>query len=215
MIDENKVLKQYDLENQSIINDKINKKTIIDVTIKNYSPVSNVAVFVKDRTDYYRPFTVKYLSDSVHFEKGWKYKFALLTSGMLNSMEKNTFECTPAVFKKMSIVIENNDNQPLKIDSVLVYGPIYSLIARFDRQDIPYYLYYGNQSIGSPQYDITFFKTPQSITPVTPDTEEILLSDKSSGVTPLFQNKIWLWAILLLVILLLGWFGFKMISNTN
>ena len=54
----------------------------------------------------------------------------------------------------------------------------------------------------------------EEITRETAISEWIIEKEKKASVTaPLFKNKAWLWAIMTLIILLLGWFSIKMIRQ--
>jgi hypothetical protein len=45
---------------------------------------------------------------------------------------------------------------------------------------------------------------------VTLGEEQVIPKTPVPVVKPLFENKIWLWAIMAVIILLLGWFSVKM-----
>ena len=177
-------------------------------------PVSHLKIDVKDSFDYYRPITIKYLTDSIKTEKGWKYNYSTLTSGMLNSMEKNEFKFSSRTVQKLKIFIHNQDNQPLTIDSILVKGYLHELIARFTEQ-ATYFMTYGNKTAARPHYDIDRFtdKVPVTLTALELGNELTIEKDETPLTEPLFKNKTWLWTIMSLIILLLGWFSVKMIRK--
>ena len=114
----------------------------------------------------------------------------------------------------MRIEIENFDNRPLKIEGVTVKGYEHQLIARFT-EPAKYYLVYGNPKANKPNYDISNFteNIPNTISALNLSKEKTIDKKEVSKRSPLFENKLWLWGIMGLIICLLGWFTIKMISK--
>jgi hypothetical protein len=193
---------------------KQRKQTIIKVSLEEDIPVSKLTINVKDMIDYYRPVTVNYLVDSVKTEKGWKYNFGYLTSGTLNSIEKNEFKFNNTVLKKLEIIIENQNNEPLQIESLAVQGYSQQVIARFI-EPASYFLFYGNANAEVPHYDIIRFadKIPTTLTTLTLGNEQLMETNAIEKTKPLFQNKFWLWITMGFIIVLLGLFSIRMIQQ--
>lgn len=199
------------------VNAKENNKTTqteIDVELQLPVRVSHINIGVSDTFDYYRPVTIKYLTDSFKTEQGWKYNYSTLTSGTLNSIEKNEFQFSSTTVQKLKIFIDNHNNQPLTIDTIEVKGYIHELIARFIDQ-ASYYLTYGNKLSERPNYDIEHFtdNIPETLTTLDLGDELTIKKEEVPVTDPLFKNKTWLWAIMTVIILLLGWFSVKMIRK--
>ena len=206
--------RNYKIKNFDIKENRKSKQTEIDVELKMPVPISHLKIVVSDTFDYYRPITIKYLSDSVKTEKGWLYNYRTLTSGTLNSIEKSGFNFKSTTIQKLKIVIHNGANQPLEIDEIQVKGYLHELVARFTEK-ATYFLTYGNQSVSKPNYDINHFanKIPNSLTKLELGEELILDKEETIVAEPLFKNKAWLWAVMSFIILLLGWFSLKMIRK--
>lgn len=207
--------RNYIINSVKIDEEKQNKQTVINIDLKSSVPVCNLKICVKDTFDYYRPVTIKYLTDSIKTQKGWKYNYSTLTSGMLNSIEKNEFNFNSTTLQKLKIIIENQDNEPLQIDSLVVKGYVHELIVRFI-DPATYYLTYGNNQVSSPHYDIDHFAdkiSPTSLTALKLGDEQLIKKEPIQKTEPLFQNKIWLWAVMTIIIILLGWFSLKMIRQ--
>ncbi len=193
---------------------KQNKETVIDFNLKELVPICYLNIRIKNGFDYYRPITIQYLTDSVKTEQGWKYHYRTLETGIVNSFEKNEFIFASTILKKLRITIDNQDNKPLEIDSIIVKGYKHELIAHFS-EAAKYYLAYGNKNVFAPSYDITRFtdKIPKSLISLKLGEEQPIIKDAKQVVKPLFQNKLWLWVIMSLIIALLGWFSFRMIKQ--
>lgn len=200
--------------NSVIDEEKQNKQTIINIDLSSNVPVSKLTISVKNKYDYYRPVNITYLLDSFKTEKGWKYNYATLTSGTLSSIEKNEFKFNSIILKKLKIIIENQDNEPLQVDSFSVKGYIHEIVARFNTPGT-YYLTYGNSKAEKPNYDIARFsdKIPKNLTALKLDDEQLIGKGTIKQTGPLFENKIWLWIIMALTIMVLGWFSLKMIEQ--
>lgn len=195
----------------SILTKEENKKTIIEIDLKKRLPLSRLKINVSDKVEYYRPFVIQYISDSVETEKGWRYSYEGLGSGTLNSIEKNEFAFQSTLVQKLRLTIQNNDNQPLTIEGASAKGYVHELVARFTKP-ANYYLAYGKNNARKPQYDIsqTDAKIPTELSALTLGETQPIAKKEIETVAPLFENKLWLWALMGLVILVLGGFTFKM-----
>ena len=128
----------------------------------------------------------------------------------------NDFSFDSKLSKKFRLTIYNGDNQALNISSVTTKGYKHEVVARFT-EDAQYVLAYGNKSARTPAYDINRFtntipKTPKAI---NLGTEQTIKKSDPKTVAPLFENEYWLWAIMGVIILLLGFFTLKMIKKTT
>jgi len=206
--------RKYRVRKINIKENRQTKQTELDVDLQLPVRVSHINIGVSDTFDYYRPVTVKYLRDSLKTEKGWKYNYSTLTNGTLNSIEENEFQFRSTTVQNLKIFINNQDNRPLTIDTIEVKGYINELIARFTDQ-ATYYLTYGNKNATRPNYDIGRFTENIPETPTILDLGgELTIEKEEAQVTdPLFKNKTWLWVVMTVIILLLGWFSVKMIRK--
>jgi hypothetical protein len=191
-----------------------NKTSIIDLTLNESVAVSHLKIKVQDTFDYYRPITLKYLVDSIKTEKKWIYNYQGLSSSTLSSLEENDLNFNSTITNKIRVIINNFDNEPLTINEVLVSGYAHTLIARFTEK-ADYYLVYGNTKSSSPQYDISKFsdKIPTELKELNLLNRIPIEKIETPTTSPLFENKLWLWLIMGLVIFTLGWFSLKMIGN--
>jgi hypothetical protein len=210
------IYREYKIRSTRIQNDKYTRQTIIDIELPIVVPVSYLKIGVKDNVDFYRPVAIKYLTDSINTQKGWINNYASTAYGTLSSLEDNEFKLGNVFTNKLKIIIDNNYNKPLEPDYFIIKGNVYLLIARITEPAI-YYLVYGDNNTTRPDYDIELFrsKIPTTIKEITLGNEERIIKKELPGISPLFQNKIWLWIILTVIILLLGWFSLKMIKKTN
>ena len=193
---------------------KAQKLTTVEVSLKSPVSVSSINIDIKNTFDYYRPVTISYLADSIKTEQGWKYRYQYLKSGTLSSIDKNEFVFESTILHKLKIVIQNQDNTPLTVASITPKGYVHELIARFT-EPATYFLSYGNKQAARPNYDINRFtsKIPDKLVALSLGNEQLVVKDKVFTNQPLFKNKNWLWAIMSLLILVIGWFSIKMIRT--
>lgn len=192
-----------------------NTTTEIDIELHNKYPINKLSLTVADTLDFYRPIIIKQLKDSVKTEKGWIYNYTTLTSSIINSTEASEFHFNPTFLNKLKIIIYNNNNAPLTIDTITTKGFVYKLVARFSDLSSQYFLYYGNTSSTAPSYDIVNFKDkiPTGITQLKLSEEEKIIHEKEQEAQPLFYNNIWLWSIIIVLILFLSWASLKMLKS--
>ncbi|MFN8274669.1 MAG: DUF3999 family protein [Flavobacteriaceae bacterium] len=196
--------------------DKTSQQTQINIELAMPSQLSCLNIKVRNGFDYYRPITIEQLTDSIKTQRGWHYNYATLVRGTLNSIKKNEFIFNSTPVHKLRITIDNQDNQPLPIESVTARGYQYALWARF-AQPADYVLSYGNHKLSKPQYDLGVFedKIPQTLSTLSLGAEIRLQPKTATGVEPLFKNKLWLWALMGVIILVLGWFSVKMLRSPS
>lgn len=207
-------IRNYTIKKINTLENEELKRTEIDIELNTPVRVSQIHLGASNKIDYYRPITIKYLKDSMNTERGWIYNYSILKTGTLNSLEENTFKFASTTLQKIKILIANQNNQPLSIDTIQVGGYINELLVRFT-QPAAYFLTYGNKNARSPQYDINRFtkKIPKNLKVLKLGSELTIIKEKRTKEAPLFQNKLWLWSLMLFIILILGWFSLKMIKK--
>jgi hypothetical protein len=190
-------------------------RTIIHAKLNSKAPICNLKIHVSDTVDFYRPLTIKYITDSTKTQTGWHKNYRTLTTGILNSIEKNEFQFTGVILDNLIIEIENRNNTPLKIDSISLSGYVYEIIARFNDNTASYFLYYGNKNASKPDYDIKHFqdRIPENLSEASLERRVALDREPVSQIRPLFQSKWWLWGIICVIIGVLGWFSWKMLRG--
>ena len=204
----------YELKSFQVHEDKETRQTIVDVDLDQKVPISRIKLNIDDDHDYYRSITIQYLADSFDTGKGWKYTYKTLVAGILTSIEDQEFGFRSTIMKKLHLLINNHDNEPLKIKSFEVSGYNYELIARFN-QNAEYWLVYGSDEARNPRYDIAHFKDqiPEILSSVQLGDELAIPDNEVEKETGFFKNRAWLWGMLILIITILGYFSGKLIRK--
>lgn len=161
--------------------------------------------------DYLRNATLFILRDSVKTKNGNKPNWEFVTSMQLSSLHSNYIPFSPLITKSVKWEVEELDNPPLKIDSVLMKKPSVFLVSQLSTKN-NYTLFYGNPNIHKPNYDIANFASsiPDSLPFASLKNEnKVIVSYKN----PLITSELWLWTILVIVIVIMGYFTLKMIKK--
>jgi hypothetical protein len=206
---------EFATANLKTIQDKEAQKTTLEIDLKSTVAVSFLQIKVKDTFNYYRPISIQYVADSVKTEQGWNYLYENLTTGTLSSIENNEVKFESTILKKLKISIFNQDNEPLNIETIEVKGYVHELLVRFT-EPAAYFLTYGNKKATKPNYDIERFdsKIPDTLTALTLGNEQKIDKNETTKA-PLFKNKLWLWLLMGIIILVLGWFSVKMMGKKS
>ncbi len=206
--------KQFPVQERKFHNNNKNKLTEIELMLESPLPVSRLKINVADEFDYYRPITISYLYDSVETQQGWKRNYRTLTTETLNSLEENEFTFQSTILQMLKITIQNLDNQPLNFSDFEVKGYEHDLVVRFTRP-ATYFLVYGNERAVRPTYDIRQFadKIPGEPATLAVGKENSISTKKALASSPLFENKIILWSVMFVIIVLLGWFTLSMMRK--
>lgn len=216
-VEQKNTLVDYANPHYSVNTNPKEKQTKINIDLPFLMPVSAIQLFIKKDYNFFRTVSAYYVSDSFKTEKGWEYDYVPLYSGAVNSKENNILSFNNTIVQKLIVNLENADNRPLTIDSVKVGGYPYRLIGYFVDSTAKFVLRYGYTSLAAPQYDIEHFKNelPNNIPTLTlgDETKNFAQNDKVEKSIPL--NKIWLWVVMVVLILLLGFFAFKMMKKTE
>lgn len=194
--------------------DKEMKKTVVKAKTSSPQIINTIQLEVEDSIDFYRQLTIKAITDSVKTEKGWVYQYRTIGGGVLNSFDDQRFEVGHVKAQELVFEIANQDNAPLTISNAMTFGLKRELRVRFD-QPATYYLVYGNPNPRVPRYDLQNFKNriPTSMSALSLGEEMTIAHDPIENPSPLFENKMWLWIVMGVVIVILGWFSISMLKG--
>ena len=206
------ILKDYSILN--ISTDQTKQQTIFTIKLDNAVPVSKLTLESGVTFDFFRPILIESLIDSVVTEKGTRYNYRRITNQTISSVAPCVFEFPQVITKQLRITIDNADNEALSFNWFRIAGRPHQMAVRFTRP-AEYQLYYGNSNAVGPNYDIAYFSDsiPSYLETLNLGYEELVDKENKLLTTPLFTNTYWLWAILVVIIGLLGWFTLKMFRS--
>lgn len=205
---------QYTLQEVKKKENSKHHQSIVDVILKQTVLVSMLQIKISDSINFYRNFSVKYVTDSLKISKGWRYIYNDLMQGTLTSLRKNKFSFPAKLLRRLKIIVNNEDNEPLNLTPIQVSGYTYELHTRFSKP-ATYFLVYGNLHANLPRYDIGRFANQilVQLDSVLIGNEVKISYKESVSSSPFTLHRIWLWVVMAIVILLIGWFTLKMINS--
>jgi len=187
----------------------------LDITLELASPVSAIDLEVRDTVDYYRPIEIQYLIDSVMVGSKYRYNYRMLYRGTLSSVERPSFDFDEVITSRLRVLISNYDNNPLSTGDIPVKGYAHELIARFS-EEATHYLCYGREKVYPPRYDLTAFKNKIPSSPISLQVGAQQQSQHlNSKKMPLITNSLWLWLVMFLIIILIGYFSLTMMKKVE
>lgn len=153
---------------KSISEDKVNKKTIIQLSFSNNQEVNRLDFKVKSPRLYMRHATIyvnrerKLKHDKIEKYREMLYEFNLSSDYPL------LFDVPYLNEKEVFIEIENKDNPPLELESISCKQLASYLVCDLNANN-KYHLRFGNTALKMPEYDLGNFVT--SIPQLLPQAE--------------------------------------------
>ncbi|MGF1533004.1 MAG: DUF3999 family protein [Bernardetiaceae bacterium] len=192
------------------------RRTTITIDLPALRAVSRLHLHISDTLPYYRPIAIAYLRDSIKTDKGWQYRYENLYNGTLSALEKSVFSFPQTILKKMRIEIYHADNLPLTIADVQASNYQNYLLTRISQQG-NFHLVYGWTDARPPNYDLTKIESlPENATPVVlSPPQAVSKPEVTPPPKPLFEDERWLWAVLVLLIVLLGGLSLRMMKKAE
>lgn len=177
--------------------DSSDKNTYLTVTNENFYHIEKVVLAIDAPKYFKRKITISNINTSEDFE--------------LSSNTNNSFVVPAFNTKKFSIKIENEDNPPLVIKSLLTYQSAKQLIAYLDAKK-SYSLFMGDPVLQSPSYELQSFKDsiPAQIKSLAIGEIKSIQQPRAEIKNSFFSNKGVLWITLGITLVILLFFTLKL-----
>jgi|GEM_PF-3051227 len=208
------VLQRYRLRT-NIRQDRAAKITEITIDLPAPVPIHLLSVHIADTFDYRRDLRIeKKISEAGSARAGKKPQYQTLGNEQLISGNVHQFTFQRNVAEQLRLIIKNEDNAPLDVDSVTVKGPKYQLMARFPA-DGDYLLAYGNPDARAASYDIINFAIPAAADTIVPGPERAFPGAlvQAAPKDEQGKSKVWLYVLMGALVLLIGGFTFSMMRS--
>lgn len=201
-----------------------------------YLKTENPVLFQKDSNEVKESHIKLHFSENQYIDKinihistkNYYFRNALLYKVSINSKNNETLDlikhidlcsCSYNSFylnneagSDFLLIIQNNDNQPLKIDSITGYQLIHSIITPLKKEN-RYTLKFGDKVIKSPVYDLKYFKDSiESNIPVIV-SGDIIKIEKAQKEVIFYMKPEFLWITIAIVALILGLMSFRMLRD--
>jgi len=194
---------------------KQNKTTEITLDLGQNYFLSHVVLFPKKEKDFFRNVNVYCSLGKITSPKGVFENWSLEGTGVLRSDDENKFSFFNSNSSKIKIEIFNQDDQPVEIPEIKVFSEDCQLVTQLPVSD-NLFLCYGKTNDNSPTYDMAHFeeKIPDKLNAINYG-DEVVKASVIAETNPLFKEKIWLWVILGLVILVIAVFSLRMLNASK
>jgi len=134
----------------------------------------------------------------------------------LNSYSLNEFNFSSLREKELYLIIDNDDNRPLRFISTEAWQLNRYLKAYLEKGK-QYRLVYGDSLGRKPEYDLAYFtdSIPQILPtlPITTISENEIIVKKEVKMVRWFENKLFIWLAIGAVFVLLGFMSWKMLKE--
>jgi len=185
--------------------------TTFNFSFEDQQRVNRLKIKVANTLPYRRRFDLKkkvYTTDTT-------FHYLTIHSGWLCATALNQFEFNNLRLKEAQLVIYNKDDRALENVHIEAQELPSKLIAHFEK-DRTYSLYFGDQLLKRPEYDIVYFKKQlaQSM-PQLHVGEAIQLQQPAAVIEhkPWYQQRSFLWIAIGCATLLFGWISLRMLSE--
>jgi len=199
---------------EKVENLKKEKQTTCMVVLPEPIPVSLVRFYIKDSIDYIRPVRIQAIPWPENTIGTDEEKLINITTGTLNSFDKQQIGFGELITRRLKIIITNNDNLPLTIDSIILKSGKKLVITRLPEAS-EYIMMYGNKVMAAPQYDLAEVLSKMELPNfgnITVGAEERNVPEKPKGW---WESNTWLYVVMGLIIIMLGGFTMKMMRKKN
>lgn len=187
--------------------DSSNHKSYITIHFNDTYPVSKIHFTVESSALYKRKIIV-YDTSGI---SGRMLAEGIASPGM------DSLILAGEKVKYLVMVVENNDNQPIRFSNVYAYQLQHSLIAHL-LQGKNYSIVTGNRKATAPVYDLSYFKdsirlTPEELNLQDPQPYQNHLAEKTANKN--IVTMLWVWVPIGIVLLALIWLSFRLIKDIS
>jgi hypothetical protein len=188
--------------------DSSDKRSYISIRFdKNYE-VSKFELVISG-PEYYKRRMIAGNFNSYNHNKS----FQSFSEYEISSVDRLSWNVDKIKVNELILIIENEDNKPLKVVGAKVYQLNKYLIAKLE-EGKSYYVKTGDEKLTTPNYDLVYFSDsiPDSLTVVKTKDISLMTKEESTSSETKLTGKI-LWGVIILVIALLGFFSVRMIKE--
>ena len=134
----------------------------------------------------------------------------------INSSKPTSVELSALKVKELLIVVDNQDNPQLEVDSFKAYQ-LNRYLTAWLSAGRTYTLKIGPQDLGAPSYDIAFFKDsiPDRPYEVEMGAFKFDTAEQSAPARTFFTSKAYVWAAVIAVIVLLGFLSVRLLNSVS
>lgn len=186
------------------------KKSYLWVKFKGEQYLDKIKIDILSPSQYYRDVNIFTFNEN---KKG-KEEPNFIKTIHLNSSSDNIFYFEDLYTDKLFFEIQNQDNEPLKINEIQFLQLNRSITAHLETEN-SYTLKFGDKLLKAPQYDLKYFKDsiPEKRIVISPT--EIVKIEKPKEKQAFYLNPVFLWSLIGLIIIVVGFYSYKMLKEVG
>ncbi|HNO11657.1 MAG TPA: hypothetical protein PKI67_12065, partial [bacterium] len=190
---------------------RTNRTTEMILELESPSSIDRLQLNFSGTDDFYRSVDVLAKGDSINGRNGKDAWWYFVSSGVVSSLEPVILRGLTARTAAIKLVIHNHNDQPLKIVGALALAERTYLAAKLEK-NTRYVLAFGKKNDQTPRYDVVYFQeTIPSVLPII-STGAVFSIQTESNTTPFGQNW-WIWVLLIVAALVLGWMALGLMKE--
>lgn len=191
------------------------KRSFIKISFPEQQYIDRLEIEIEGPSFFLRKaFIAEPILEEEIYEENQDY-FESIQHFEVSSNDSNRLLITNFRAKEFYIIIENEDNQPLKVSSLKIYQAKKYLTTLLEKEGT-YLLQFGDENAVEPKYDLKYFETsiPLSIPELSTGTLLELFPEKEKEKNPeAISNKTILWVVISIVVIVLGILSIKMVKD--
>ncbi|MBO9702765.1 MAG: hypothetical protein J7604_21310 [Sporocytophaga sp.] len=189
--------------------DSSDKKSYISISFPSAQLIDKIKITALEPHYYFRNTAIC----TTYYQKGKKH-YNTITETTLRSNSDNIIEFDHLKVKDFQLIIENQDNQPLKIKNIESYQLVYYMTAMLEKGKA-YTLQFGDKKLSYPQYDLGYFKDsiPKNLSIINVGAIHDIPQQIETPEKTFFSSMLWVWVTIFLIMTGLGYMSYKMIKE--
>ncbi len=178
-------------------------KTILKIVFPTPQYIDKIQFFISSPKFYLRKAVLTAKDTTTGRRVKLKYYYQNQKDFYLCSDSSNTLRLSRYYAKELYLIVENNNNQPLKFSGVKAYQIKEFLIAPLNKNE-KYVLKFGNKNVPAPIYDLTYFinKIPKKRPTIIP-TKIIKLTSYTKNIKKFYIKPAYFWFALSFIVVLM------------
>ena len=175
--------------------------------------VNYITIKSNSKSDFYRNINIYGSTGTIKTGKGDIENWYMINTSVFSSVESYTISCNNSKTKKLKIEIINYDNEPVLLDEIYAFAEQCQLVANLPKSE-SIYLTYGKENDNAPNYDLIHFKDkiPNELASINYGEEQVKITSISKK-EPLIKSKVWLWVVMGVVLIVIGYSAFNMLKK--
>lgn len=200
---------------QNISQNKHLKQSMVQIKFENPQVIDGLKFEISGTNFYSRNAEIS-VPKTRNYKKNTEVVNERIASVQLRSKTANSFSIPETLTDEIMIIIDNQDNLPLKIEKIEFYQNPISILADLNKDEK--YSLIINPKLRKPNYDLAEMNiNPNEIFPVATigklDQQSAIKANETEK--SFWQTSLFMWICILVAIFAIGYFAITMVKDMN